>query len=78
MAQPGPYALKIEGDFGRVESKVERVDAEQEEILKGELRQLLSSISPSTFAFREAALKAHCFHHKIYLSESDLTGLLSP
>jgi hypothetical protein len=77
MVQPGHYALKIEGDFGRVESELERVDAEQEEILKGELRQLLSSLPPGAFAFREAALKAHCFHQKVYLSESDLKGLLA-
>lgn len=77
MAQPGSYALRIEGGFGRVESEVERVDAEQEEAIKGELRQLLSSMPPGAFAFREAALKAHCFHHKIYLVEFDLKGLLN-
>ena len=56
---------------------MERVDAEQEEILKGELRQLLSSMPAGAVAFREAALKAHCFHHKVYLAETDLKGLLS-
>lgn len=76
MTQPGHYALKIEGEFGHVESEVERVDAKQEEILKGELRQLLSSMPPGAFEFREAALKAHCFHQKVYLSDSDLKGLL--
>ena len=76
-AQSGHYVLKIDGGFGRVESEVERVDTRQEESLKGELRQLLSSMPPGAFAFREAALKAHCFHHKIYLAESDLMGLLS-
>ena len=77
MVQPGPYALRIEGGFGRVESKVERVDAEQEAVLKGALRQLLSSMPAGAIAFREVALKAHCFHHKVYLAESDLQGLLS-
>ena len=77
IAQPGPYSLWIEGGFGRVESEIERVDAELEAVLKGDLRQLLASIPAGAIAFREAALKAHCFHHKVYLAESDLKGLLS-
>ena len=77
ISQPGPYALQIEGGFGRVESEVERVDAEQEEAIKGELRQLLSSMPADAIAFREAALKAHCFYRKVYLAEPDLKGLLS-
>lgn len=77
MAQPGPYALRIEGGFGSVELEVERVDREQESVLKGELRQLLSSMPAGATAFREAALKAHCFYHKVYLAEPDLKGLLS-
>lgn len=77
MVQPGSYALRIEGRDGSVQSEVERVDAEDEKAIKGELMQLLSSMPPGAFAFREAALKAHCFHHKVYLSETDFLGLLS-